>query len=422
MTAATFLNESYVLADGCCVPLDRLGSMLKLYLKGLIQPIEMPPVSVTGQGVAFGRWTPNLAITVVAAFPPSFRGDCGSARMLVRDFRVRDEKSALELVHQVEKWALHNVEGVIADRLGGERSHFGNGLGGRSTQGKISAPNNLLCVPSKISSWTNIRSSMKDILAVGDAALATLPPEGRPVVLVVSDCLNVHCGSVFDHLAETSRSDVPISVVNLSNTTSVPDEYSDNIYASLPIDVSEDSKSLRDACLQTGGIYLDVSLLDSYVNMNAGSSACMSAPFHGDVHFTSKKRSIRPNALQWYSLFCLSPLTPGYSSHSPTRSVIGNSRSTKHQPHDSMSTFDGQSFEVSRLFALSSNLEISFSTQAAALSERTFFVKYNINPVRVKSLLMSRILEGYRARKYGQNTQDPGMSKSLHSSQVSSQI
>jgi hypothetical protein len=93
---------------------------------------------------------------------------------------------------------------------------------------------------------------------------------------------------------------------------------------------------------------------------------------------------------------------------------MGNSRGTKHQPHDSTSTFDGQSFEVSKPSVVSSNGEISFSTQAAALSERTFFVKYNINPVRVKSLLMTRILEGYRARKYGQNTQDPGMFKSLH--------
>lgn len=416
MTAAMFLHENTDLNDGCCIPLDRLGSMLRSYLKGLVQPIEVPPVSVSGMGIAFGRWTPNLAVTVVAAYPPTARGDRGSAGILVRDFRVIDERTALELAQQVERWALHDVEGVIADRLCGERS-FGDGLGGRSSQGKESTQNNV-ATRSKTSSWTGIRSSMKDILAVGDAALATLPPEGRPVILVASDCLNVHCGGVFDYLAETSRSDVPISVINLSNTTSDLEEFSASRYTSFPLDVSEDSKSMRDACQQSGGVFLDVTLLDTYSSMTAGSSACMSAPFHGDMHFTSKKRSIRPNALQWYSLFSMSPLTPGYSSHSSTRPahLIGNDQSVKHHQHnDSLSTFGGmkrflsqQSLEASKSFGQSSNVEVSFSTQIAALNERTYIVKYNINPVRVKTLLMSRILEGYRARKYGQNTQDPG--------------
>lgn len=409
MTAAMLLNQSSEPNDGYCVPLDRLGPMLRSFLKGLVQPIEVPPVSVSGMGIAFGRWTPNLAITVVAAYPPNAQGNIGSAGILVRDFRVVDEQTALELTRQVDRWALHDVEGVIADRLGGERNQFGNGLGGRSSQGEAATQNSTAST-SKGNSWTKLRSSMKDILAVGDAALATLPPEGRPVMLIASDCFNVQCGGVFDFLAETSRSDVPISVISLSNHAT--DKFSVGRYSSFPLDVSEDSKPLSDLCQQSGGVFLDAKLLDTYTSMTAGSATCMSAPFHGDVHFTSKKRSIRPNALQWFILFSLSPLTPGYSSQSKsgtdgTRSshLTSNDQAVKqHLVHDSLNTF--QSFETSKSFP--SSVEVTFSTQIAALNERTYIVKYNINPVRIKSLLMSRILEGYRARKFGHNTQDPG--------------
>ncbi|KAL3795130.1 hypothetical protein HJC23_007358 [Cyclotella cryptica] len=427
-TAATFDNAS--INDGCCVALDRLGSMLRTYLKGLIQPIELPPVSVTGLGIAFGRWTPHLAITVVAAYPPTPRGDRGSAGLLVRDFRVVDEQTALELVREVEKWALHEVEDLIAERLSGERSHSGDGLGGRKSQGVLAQ--NGFIASSKISSWTSVRSSMKDMLAIGDAALATLPPEGRPVILVASDCLNVHCGGVFEHLAETSRFDVPVSVLRLSSVTSFSDTLRTVSYSPFPLGVSDDSKSVRDVSQLSGGIFLDISALDVYANMTAGSPvSTSSSPFYGDIHFTSKKRSIRPNALQWYSLFTMSPLTPGYTLQPPPRPInlhntstiqhsssifsSNGSVSTKHhQMQDSLSTFAGitpllsnQSFDTTKPVGPTSNVEVSFSTQAAALNERTMFSKYNINPVRIKSLLMTRILEGYRARRYGQNTQDP---------------
>ena len=410
ITAATFLTDNCDLNEGCCVPLDRLGVMLRSYLKGLIHPIDVPPVSLSGLGIAFGKWTPHLAVTVVASYPPTQRRDNASARLLVRDFRIVDEESAMELVRQVERWALNDVEGVIADRLSGEKRHFGDGLGGRSSQYCSSSTQNNLATSPKLSSWTSIRSSMKDILAVGDAALATLPPEGRPTMLIASDCMNVHCGVVFDYLAETSRSDVPISVINLSNGFCTFNS------SSIPLDVSDDSTSLRDACHQSGGIFLDGSLLDSYINTIAGSSACLVPSFHGDAHFISKKRSIRPNALQWCTLFSFSPLTPAHMVNSMARSI--NSHNKHHQTHDSLSSFGGmmyytsqQSFETPRPthnLASTSNPDVSISTQTVALNERTFFVKYNINPVRIKSLLMSRILEGYKARRYGHNTQDPG--------------
>ena len=372
LTAAVFLDGGYELNDGCCVPLDRLGSLLTAYFKGLVEPIEVPPVSVTGMGVAFGRWTPNLSITVVAAYPPS-RGHHGSASLLVRDFRVVDEQSAVELGRQVERWALHDVEGVIADRLGG--GHFGNGLGGRSSQGSGLSMN----IDSQVGTWASVRSCMKDLLEAGDAALATLPKEGRPVILIASDCLNVHCGGVFDHLAETARSDVPISVINLST---LGDSGS---ISSFPLDVSDDSKMICDAARQSGGVFLDAISLHSYTGMIAGSSANESAPFQGDAHFFSKKRSIRPNALQYYTLFSLSPLTPSCSSHYPTRSVnlVSSTRNPKqHQIFDSVSTFSGKKYSSQQSFDIGA--DSTFSMQAALNERRIFFVKYNINPVPIK--------------------------------------
>lgn len=375
-TAAVFLNGSCELNDGCCVPLDRLGPLLTAYFKGLVQPIAVPPVLVTGMGVAFGRWTPNLAVTVVAAYPPS-QGRLGSASLLVRDFRVVDEQSAVELGRQVDKWALHDVEGVIADRLGG--GHFGNDLGGRSSQGSGLSMSNAIMNSQEVGTWASVRSCMKDLLEVGDAALATLPKEGRPVILIASDCLNVHCGGVFDHLAETARSDVPINVINLSILGDA------GSISTFPLDVSDDSKMICDAARQSGGILLNALSLESYTGTIAGSSAQESVPFQGDAHFMSKKRSIRPNALQYYTLFSLSPLTPSCSSHYPTRSV--NLVNSAHNPRqdqifDSVSTFSGKKYSSQQSFDIGT--DSTFSTQAALNERRIFFVKYNINPVRIK--------------------------------------
>lgn len=46
------------------------------------------------------------------------------------------------------------------------------------------------------------------------------------------------------------------------------------------------------------------------------------------------------------------------------------------------------------------------SNHGVAPTERIVFAKYNIQPIRIKSLLMTRILEGYHAKRYGHNTQD----------------
>ena len=407
-SSKSFATTTTFSEDGCCVPLDRLGSTLKTYLLGLVQPIDIPPVAVSGKGVAFGRWCPNLAVTVVAAYPPTSNGDEASAGLLVRDFRVTDEMSALELVRQIERWALREVESTIADRLCGGEVDF-EYKDGMSRLGSFALPP----IHQLTSSSSSKRSSVNQLLSVGDAALRTLPPEGRPIILVASDCHNLECTSTFEFLTATDRADVPLSVIDLSLNSSGQDGL--NAY--------DFSSSLPDTCQMSGGIFLHRELLESCVKAKAGFPARQKSDnqmtqhqlleqsrFQGDVHFCSKKRSIRPNALQWYTLFILSPFTPGghslsTSNPSPSGLLLSSSLSLTNL------TIAKQSSSKSSALSMEDSVvdrskDVSTLSQSNRSQERIMISKYSIQPVRIKSLLMSRVLEGYRARRYGQTTQD----------------
>jgi hypothetical protein len=54
----------------------------------------------------------------------------------------------------------------------------------------------------------------------------------------------------------------------------------------------------------------------------------------------------------------------------------------------------------------SKSKDVPILSPSTTSQERIMFSKYSIQPVRIKSLLMSRVLEGYRARRYGHTTQD----------------
>jgi hypothetical protein len=408
--------------DTCCVPLDRLGTLIKTYLRGLVQPIEVPPVSVSGLGIAFGRWKPNLAITVVAAYPATAKGDPASAGLLVRDYRVTDEASALELACQIERWARREVEGVIAERLCGEREISGFGIAGRdgiptmSSLGSFSLPN-----PQK---RTHVRSYIKDMLAVGDAALSTLPPEGRPALLIATDCCNVHCGGAFESLSGTSRTDVPISVLDLSSSlrgkhVSSQLDIIGAKFSPSSLSISNDSQSLRDICSLSGGIFLHSPLLDTYVTTTAGSSS--TPALQGDYHFSFKKRSIKPNALQWFTLFTMSPFTPIGSSQSSFRSAMtAPGSSSRFRGTSVLSSSESGVYTAKQILGnaveapnptappliYESRKAIGAGFETSQPMERVVLSRYSVQPVRIKSILMTRVVEGYRARRYGHDTQD----------------
>ena len=457
-----------------CVPLDRLGSLLKDYLEGLIQPVDVPPVAVTGLGVAFGRWTPQLAVTVAAVYPPTPSGEVAAATLLVRDYRVGDARAAATLARTLDEWATRTVEGGIAARLCGAR---GNGAAGGGWDGAVVAPAEADVDPAasvefplwpsapgwprapSAVDWTRVRSSLKDLLAAGDAALATLPAEGRPVLVIATDCRNVQCGGAFDTLSETARSDVPLSVLDLSLSSSASSMSSSSVSSSTsnphavgskdphgassnrppscsnngnnsmvdllssssyPLSVSDDSHSLRDKCHLSGGLFLTSGLLDSYRKTIAGNPSGSPA---NDYHFSFKKRSIKPNALQWYTLFTLSPFTPSSGSlpaspwmrHPQGPSLLVSSSYQRLSSYSQVfRSVSGSSGLLGRSGAPAERMPLLDSSTAVAPTSapydggghRVVFAKYNLQPVRVKSLLMTRVLEGYRAKRYGHNTQD----------------
>lgn len=375
-----------------CVPLDRLGPLIKTYLQGLVKPINVPPVSVSGRGISLGKWTPNLAVSVVAVYPPtSTENSEASAGLLVRDYRVTDEASALELAHQVERWALREVEGKIAQRL-----DFADGL---SALGSFSLPSS---TQQMNGSLTSVKSSMQDILDVGNAALTTLPPEGRPSLLIVTDCSNMYCGGAFESL-NNFNVDVPVSILDLSSNNRPSQDITTN-----------DSQSLKDTCNISGGIFINSEQLDSFISEIAGSS-CSAGPTI-DYHFSFKKRSIKPNRLQWLTIFSLSPFTPGHSSSLRPLSIP--EQSSFYRASSSIASFSSSSMmPLGKTVDSSNNDKVSIYdrrmktlgasvTDSSQPHERVVLARYNIQPIRIKSLLMTRVVEGYRARRYGANTQD----------------
>jgi hypothetical protein len=405
-------TSSLSMNDICCVPIDILGRLMKTYLRGLVQPIEVPPVSVSGLGVSFGRWTPNLAITVVAAYPPTSKGDPASAGLLVRDYRITDEASALELARRIERWALREVEGVIAERLCGERDFSGFGVAGREGIPTMSSLDSTsFPTPQE---RTRVISYMKDMLAVGDAALATLPQEGRPTLVIATDCRDVHCGGVYELLSGMFRTDVPISVLDLSSSVRGEHESSQldisgTSFSPLSLSISDDSQSLRDICNLSGGIFLYSSLLDIYVSTTVGSSS--TSTLQSDYHFVFKKRSIKPNALQWFTLFTMSPLTPtGSSSQSSLRTAMSAPGSSSHYYGASCLSFSGNVVSTTKAIAAQQSRYESrvagAGFETSQPRERIVLARYSIQPVRIKSILMTRVVEGYRTRRYGHDTQD----------------
>lgn len=391
-----------VASDPCCIPLDRLGPNLVSYFRGLVQPIELPPVAISGVGVTFGKWTPNLAVTVVAVYPPSDEGGQASASVLVRDWRICDEVAALKLTAEVEKWARSQVEDTIATRISSRDATGINSHGNLSALGDFALP-----FEQSLGSWANATSFMNDMLEFGDAALKTLPKEGRPLVLICSDCKNVHCSWALGSFGETTRADVPISVLDLSGLDG------EGPASTLPMNLSGNSStSMRDLCHSTGGYLMDSATLEAAGVTKIGSNIDESSPLYSlqDHHYlgVAKKRSLRPNLLQWLTLFSLSPF-----------SLASGQTPSIHHQQNSTNRFDSLSSMFSSIGGGGHQAEGSLSdpiyTQKSGDElfvdsnrwDNSIFVgRYVLEPVRIKSLLMTRILEGYRAKKYGAATHD----------------
>jgi hypothetical protein len=399
--------------DSACCPMDRLADMVRTFFASLVEPEQVP--ATTNKGV----WRPCLAVTVLAVYP---RGTGTSHRtsLLVRDFRVTDADSADLLSSKIGQWALSEVETEIARRLSG-----GSGMGN---------------VPgASYDAWTvpMYSSSLRDLLDAGDTALSTLSSAARPCVVIATDGRSVACDGIIDVLSDKDRVDIPLIVLDLSSPSShdmassvqpekgVGDNYFqvvnyDPIGAMFPLHLSDDTEALYAICKATAGCFFDQKLLEVAAKTSAGQVSPES-PLSADQFFTFKGHTFRPNAVQWYTLFSLSPLSE--TSHStwgtlpPPEYILRrlglsgkNELATTVPSHlerrpsllSTRTKMSSGSIDTSRAYAPSESSQVLRKAQV-----RSTFSTYTMNPVRIKVLLLMRVREGYRSKQYGQSTNDP---------------
>ena len=369
-------NDLY--GDGSCCPIDRVGSMARIFFQALCSesmdnPFLIPTTmtasassSATNKSGANNNtkassssmqrmWRPELQVSVIAVFP---RGTgLPQTQLLVRDFRVNDQDSATVLAQRIEEWALNEVESEIARRLSQSNRYNttgnNNGPNGAYADTNNNFNNNLL---DGYDAWS-IKlhsSSLRDILDAGDVSLSILSSAAKPCIVVATDGRSVSCDGVMDILADADRSDVPLVVLDLSdpnshsqyhhdenkntcsnnNTTSGAEQQQqqqsggesrknrhDQLSlishdpggpSTFPLHLSDDTAALHGICRATGGCFFDAELLQQAAVTIAGQQE--DSPFHVDHYFSFKRRYLKPNAVQWYVLFSLSPLSPTLSS------------------------------------------------------------------------------------------------------------
>jgi hypothetical protein len=357
-------------ANSVC-PLDRLAEMTRLYFTALIQPI-------TGT-----TWIPEIAVSVIAVFPSQNEPDI---HLLVRDFRVTDRASAELLSQKIKDWALHEIESAIAERL-----VYRNNVQGRNTYDAWSMPFQ--------------SSSLKDILDAADVCLENLSSSARPAVVIATDGSAIGCDSTWDLLWEKDRSDMPISVLDLSGSAapSTGDTTDLSIFTLLtadprggtyPLHLSDDREALQSVCRASGGAFWNANLLEEGARTFLGNVGSES-PFYADHFFSSPQHTLQSNAVQWYTIFGLSHLTPR------PHAMLGVPPPIRDKTHNSdlktLSVLEG------RVFGGEFNKSSQTNTHI-----RTMLSSYIINPVPIKGLIMMRVREGYRVKQYGQSTMDPG--------------
>ena len=479
-------NDSSMYDDGSCCPMDRVGSMARMFFQALCsEPIDAPSMipattttttnsSTTSNTTMQRVWRPELQVSVIAVFP---RGTgLPQTQLLVRDFRVTDRDSATLLAKRIEEWALNEVESEIARRLSQQNNNSQNMYqqpeDGDNSMNGWNNNNNLL---DGYDAWS-IKlhsSSLRDILDAGDVSLSILSSAAKPCIVVATDGRSISCDGVMDILADADRSDVPLVVLDLSNpnshsqyhhknnsNTTTPsaggvgqhfgEETSTGRYdqlslishdpggpSSFPLHLSDDTEALHGICRATGGCFFDAELLEQAASTKAGQQE--DSPFHVDHYFSFKRRSLKPNAVQWYILFSLSPLSPTFSSawgkivpprYLRQRTQGNNINNMANANPNNANNANGEALSERRSLgwagsrtnsrASSSIVDISMSRQSPTSDlrrlevvaqrkqqvSRTTFSTYVVNPIRIKGLLMMRVKEGYRARQYGQSTQD----------------
>jgi hypothetical protein len=120
---STFGNVGYI--DESICAMDRLEKMVRMYFRGLVQPITGAVVKQRSQNSDHSDsesspwWNPSITVTVIAVFPPSMtRENEDASSVLITDYLVNNLSSADQLSEKIVDWATIEVENQIAARLG----------------------------------------------------------------------------------------------------------------------------------------------------------------------------------------------------------------------------------------------------------------------------------------------------------------
>lgn len=358
---ATFGNLGSVQQadDDAVCAIDRLDYMSRLFFRGLVQPIR--GISKFYERQCDGKnvgWSPQIAVTVVACYPRSMvpSDDDETFSVLVSDYRFDSVDGANFLCDRIATWVAMEVETSIAAKFG----H----TGGRQE---------------------SLSSSLQQIIETCEACNNfTLPSQARPCFVVATDCRAIDCDSVTDIVQNEKLNDIPLHILDLSGNKTHRSKYDDKLHeesfyltfdndgpSSFPLFITDDSEALFSVCRATRGQFFDTEVLKGACDAIAGEGTTES-PFHDDIYFSAKRRTVRPNGLQWYIIFSLSPCCQMQYrwGNAPSPNYIQQKKESQKQPY------------------------------------KTMIFSYQLSPVRVRSILIMRIMDGFRTKKYGSNSQD----------------
>eukprot|EP00977_Amphora_coffeiformis_P001909 scaffold362_cov176-Amphora_coffeaeformis.AAC.35 len=410
MTATFGVSQMESIEDGSCCPMDRLPGMASTLIHALAEQVPLP--------YRQGFWQPKLSVTVLAVYPV-VNGDEDGDRtsLLVRDWTVSDSASAETLVKHLQDWVFHTVEEEIASRVR-RRASTSSGINLEIfSDGKNLAP-----------------TTFVDWWQAGKAALAALTSAARPCIIVATDGRSVSSDRGLD---DPDDRDTPIFVLDLSSPVQPRQSEDDPMNfmqsmmqedpgADFPLYMSDDREALFHISRTTGGCLWDRTLLIEAAKTRVGQ-VLSDSPLAVDQYLGKLVRKhqphmIRPNAVQWYTLFCLSPLSPTFYPHwghlPPPMYLRKRLADSAVGRLDSQSQFSSQSTNVigssdhrrsvqGTVFAVDKLDPRALLPDQRKSQVRVQFSTYFINPVRILGLLVMRVKEGYRAIRYGQSTHDP---------------
>ena len=402
-----------------CCALDRIGPLIQQYLTALITPIPATAYvneasksttsesrSRSGSGSGPNYWIPEIAVTVIAVYnghgPDDSTNKAIKSNIFIKDYRIKDTPAAHVLSNQISKWVISDVEHNIASYLSSNSSQ-------------------------------SFQSDIREILQISSLALeSTLPPCARPMILIISDCRSMYCGNVMDYICAThtpddystlhthiptfpALDDVPIHILNMIPP---PSSSTTHIQSSL---ISNEIEALSNICEASHGCYLDSNILKELSQTIVGQIPS-SSQLHFDHFISYRKRgntgTMRPNVLQWYTLFTLSILTPltnhlswGWMASLTDYQQLENKKrdhfdnNIKNESdfkyiHTERSDWNDE--KNMRTIPPSSTIHIhSSSLNTYRQSWNNTIHSYYLSPIRMKGILHQRAHQNFRAKYFG---------------------